>query len=54
METDYNLVSEPRRYFGPVDIQRLRIRLYDEFGRILAMNQSNFSFSLTLKILYDL
>jgi len=54
METDYNLVSEPRKYFGPVDIQRLRIRLYDEFGRILAMNQSNFSFSLIFKIVYDL
>ena len=54
METDYNIVTEPRRYFGPVDIQRLRIRIYDDFGRILAMNHSNFSFSLVLKILYDL
>ena len=53
-ENDFNLVTEPRRYFGPVDIQRLRIRLFDEFGRVLAMNHSNYSFCLTLKLLYDL
>jgi hypothetical protein len=53
-ENDFNLVTEPRRYFGPVDIQRLRIRLFDEFGRILTMNHANYSFCLTLKLLYDL
>jgi len=54
MENDYNIVSEPRRYFGPVDIQRLRIRLFDEQGRVLPMNNSNFSFCLDFKMLYDL
>jgi len=54
MENDYNIVSEPRKYFGPVDIQRLHIRLLDEQGRIIPMNNSNFSFCLNFKILYDL
>ena len=54
MENDYNIVSEPRKYFGPVDIQKLRIRLFDEHGRILQMNNSNYSFCLNLKMLYDL
>ena len=54
MENDFNIVTEPRRYFGPVDIQRLRIRLFDEHGRVLPMNNSNFSFCLDLKMLYDL
>jgi hypothetical protein len=54
MESDFNIVTEPRRYFGPVDIQRLRIRIFDEHGRILPMNNSNFSFCLDLKMLYDL
>jgi hypothetical protein len=54
MENDMKIVSEPRTYFGPVDIQKLRIRLYDEFGRIVQMNNSNYSFCLNLKILYDL
>ena len=53
-ENDYNLVTEPRKYFGPVDLQRLRVRLFDEFGRTLSMNNSNYSFCLTLNMLYDL
>ena len=54
MENDFNIITEPRRYFGPVDIQRLRIRLYDERGRILSMNNSNYSFCLDFKMIYDL
>lgn len=54
MENDFNLITEPRKYFGPVDIQKLRIRLYDDHGRILNTNQTNFSFVLLFKILYDL
>jgi hypothetical protein len=54
MENDFNIVSEPRIYFGPVDIQRLRIRLFDEIGRIVPMNNSNFSFCLNFKTIYDL
>ena len=54
MENDFNIVTEPRRYFGPVDIQRLHIRLLDEHGRVLQMNNSNFSFCLNLKTIYDL
>lgn len=54
MENDLNIVTEPRKYFGPVDIQRLRIRLYDDHGRILEMNNANYSFCLVFKMLYDL
>jgi hypothetical protein len=53
-ENNFELVSEPRMYFGPVDIQRLRIRLLDEHGRILQMNNSNYSFCLKLKLMYDM
>ena len=54
MENDFNIVSEPRKYFGPVDIQRIRIRLFDEQGRVLPMNNSNYSICLDFKMLYDL
>lgn len=54
LENDFNIVTEPRRYFGPVDIQRLHIRLLDEYGRIINMNNANFSFCLNLKTVYDL
>jgi hypothetical protein len=46
--------TEPRRYFGPVDIQKLHIQVYDDHGRILNMNNANFSFCLMVKMLYDL
>ena len=48
------LITEPRKYFGPVDIQRLQIRLYDDRGRILDMNSANYSFCLVFKLLYDM
>ena len=54
LDNEMTIVSEPRIYFGPVDIQRLRIRVYDEHGRILQMNNTNFSFCLTIKLMYDL
>lgn len=51
---DLKVVTEPREYFGPVDIQRLHIRVFDEYGRLLDMNNTNFSFCLTFKLLYNL
>jgi hypothetical protein len=54
MENNLNLITEPRRYFGPVDLQRLRIRMFDDHGRVLNMQNSNYSFVLTFKMLYDL
>ena len=52
-ENNYNIISEPRKYFGPVDLQRFKIQLLDEKGKIIPMTNLNFSFCLTLKILYD-
>lgn len=54
IENNQNIVTEPRKYFGPVDIQKIRVRLYDEFGKILDMNNSNYSVCLNFTLLYDL
>jgi hypothetical protein len=54
MENDFNIVTEPRQYFGPVDIQRLKIRLLDDFGRVINMNHSDYSFCLNFKTIYDI
>jgi hypothetical protein len=43
-----------RIYFGPTDITKLHIKLLDEFGRIVDMNNGDYSFTLELEILYDL
>ena len=53
-ENDFNLITEPRKYFGPVDIQKLRIQLFDDFGQLLNLNNSDFSFVLLFKMVYDL
>ena len=49
-----NTITLPREYFGPVRIQNLQIVLYDMFGRVLDLNNSDFSFSLKLTNLYNL
>lgn len=53
-ERDLNIITEPRKYFGPVDISRLKIRLMDDRGRVLDMNGADYSFCLSFKMLYDL
>lgn len=45
-------VNRTREYFGPVDIQRLHISLYDEFGRILDLNNMDWSLTLAFELLY--
>lgn len=54
MENNLGLITEPRRYFGPVDIQRIHIQLFDDHGRHLDINNANYSFVLLFKMLYDL
>jgi hypothetical protein len=49
-----NLLTTPRQYFGPVDIQKLQIQLLDEYGRILDLNNMDYSFCLTFQTIYDL
>lgn len=51
---NFNLITSPRQYFGPVDIQKLQIQLLDEYGRILDLNNMDYSFCLTFQTIYDL
>ena len=53
-QNNLNLVTTPREYFGPVDIQTLNVQLLDEYGRTVDLNNMDFSFCLTLTIVYDL
>lgn len=47
------IVKISRKYFGPVDITRLHVRILDTSGRSLDLN-SNFSFCLIFNVIYDL
>jgi hypothetical protein len=46
-------LNRTREYFGPVDIQRLHISLYDEFGRIIDLNYMDWSITLAFELLYN-
>lgn len=54
LNKDNMIITETRKYFGPVDIQRLHISLFDDTGRIINMNYGDYSFCLHFKIMYDL
>jgi hypothetical protein len=42
-----------REYFGAVDIQKLHISMYDEYGRFINLNNMDWSFTLEFDKLYD-
>lgn len=48
------IITTPREYFGPVDLKNLNIQLLDEYGRVIDLNNMDFSFCLTLSTIYDL
>jgi hypothetical protein len=49
-----NIVTTPREYFGPVNIKNINIQLLDEYGRVLDINNMDYSFCLTLITAYDI
>ena len=52
---DCKSVEYPKRiYFGPTDINKLYIKIYDEFGRIIDVNNADLSIELECEVLYDL
>ena len=48
-----NNAIKKRFYFGPVDVSRLQLQILDEFGRILDLNNMDYSMALNLVCLYD-
>jgi hypothetical protein len=53
-QNNFNLITNPRQYFGPVDLQKMQIQLLDEYGRIINLNNMDYSFCLTMQMVYDL
>ena len=50
-DTDANL--KKREFNGPVDFERMHLKLLDEYGNIIYLNNMDFSFSLEFEILYE-
>lgn len=45
-------LNKGKQFFGPVTIQKLRFTLYDEFGRILNLNDMDIAIELQLDCMY--
>ena len=46
-------INRSRNYFGPVNIEKLRITLYDDYGRIINLNNMDWSCSLMFECMYS-
>jgi hypothetical protein len=53
-QNNLNIITTPREYFGPVNINNLTIQLLDEYGRIVDLNNMDYSFCITLTTVYDI
>lgn len=53
-QNNLNIITTPREYFGPININNLTIQLLDEYGRIVDLNNMDYSFCLTLVTVYDI
>jgi hypothetical protein len=49
-QANISTVSTPREYSGPVDVEKMQIQMLDEYGRILNLNNMDFSFCLTFTL----
>ena len=54
IENNLNIVTTPRQYFGPVNLTNLNIQLLDEYGRVVNLNNMDFSFSIQITSVYNL
>jgi hypothetical protein len=48
-----NSLAKIRRYNGPVNLQKMQIKLLDQYGSVIDLNNMDFSMTLELQILYE-
>ena len=52
-ETFTTQVNTARTYFGPVTIEKLKLTLYDEYGRVVDLNNMDWSITLAFTCVYN-
>lgn len=52
-EASSTQLNRQRNFFGPVNIQKLRITLYDNFGRIVDLNNMDWNMELIFECVYS-
>jgi len=50
---DVNNHAKTRQYFGPVHLKKFHVRLIDQYGNQINLNNMDFSFSLEIETLYN-
>jgi len=53
-QNNLTIITNVREYFGPVSISKINIQLLDEYGRIIDLNNMDYSFCLSLTKAYDI
>ena len=53
-DNNSNFIYKKREYFGPVDVSRISIKLLNQRGNIVNLQQTDFNFSLQVKTIYNL
>jgi hypothetical protein len=53
VENANSLTFNTRNYFGPVDIERVEVKLMDDKGNLVQLNGSEWSFSIITTQLYQ-
>lgn len=46
-------ISEPRVYLGPTKLNQLQIRILDSYGRVMELENTDYSFTLKFRFMYD-
>jgi hypothetical protein len=53
-ESSSTSINTERRFFGPVNIQKLKITLYDDLGFILDLNGMDWAIELAFECVYSM
>jgi hypothetical protein len=53
MDLSLTEVNKIKKFFGPVDIQKMRVTLYDEYGRVISLNNLDFTIELAIECVYS-
>ena len=53
-QNNMRLITPAREYMGPVNLNNLNIQLLDEFGRVVNLNNMDFSFAIELTTVYNI
>lgn len=48
------VVTEPRQYFGQIDVTKVKVQLLDEYGNIIRFKNIDYSFCLKLNTIYNI